>query len=350
MTGPDAPGARATTRVAGSTGKPALIAKWLEHRSVEWRATAQRLQGLEHRKSSPPAVVLDAIRAYPEIARDLAIARRAAPGAPLTKYLEGVYLQLHRSLFREPTAFARSVWLLFSRDAAAVARALRVHIAAVAALFVACVAAGAWLVSTYPELAGLFASEEMIEKVQRGELWTDDLLNVFPSSLLSLQIFTNNIVVSLFAVCLGVLYGLGTFYIIGLNGLMLGGVFAFTAQHGIANRLFGFVVAHGFVELSVVCIAGAVGASLGEALARPGSLTRGAAFQAAVRRGMRLMAVCVAFLVGAGLIEGFVSPDPRIPLGARVAIGLGYFVLFVLVLSGALGRLTRRRNAAQSAR
>ena len=350
MSGANASGASAAATAGAAAGKAAPSAKWLEYRLAEWRATAQRLQGLEHRKSSPPAVVLDAIRAYPEIARDLAIARRAAPGAPLTKYLEGAYLQLHRSLFRPPTAFARSLWLLFSRDAAAVARTLRAHIAAVAALFVACVGAGAWLVSAYPELAALFASEQMIEQVQRGELWTDDLLNVFPSSLLSAQIFTNNIVVSLFAVCLGVFYGLGTFYIIGLNGLTLGGVFAFTAQHGIADRLFEFVVAHGFVELSVVCIAGAVGASLGEALARPGNLTRGAAFQAAVRRGMRLMAVCVVFLVGAGLIEGFVSPDPRVPLAARLAIGIGYFVLFALVLSGAIGRLTRRRNAAHRAR
>src|SRR5262249_19232807 len=157
-----------------------------------------------------------------------------------------------------------------------------------------------------------------------------------PSSLLSAQIFTNNIVVSLFALCLGVLYGLGTIYIIATNGLSIGGVFAFTAQYGVAGRLFEFTAAHGFVELSVVCISGAVGASLGEALARPGELTRGAAFQRAVARGMRLMAVCLVFLVGAGLLEGFVSPDPRFPLAARLAIGLTYFGLFLLVLSGAL--------------
>jgi uncharacterized membrane protein SpoIIM required for sporulation len=317
---------------------------------AEWRATAQKLQGIERGKSAPAVVLLDAIRAYPEIARDLAIARRAAPGGSLTKYLESAYLQLHRSMFRPPAAFAHTVKSLFIRDAAAAARTLRAHIAAVAALFIACTAAGYWLVHTFPELVTLFASESMIEQVQRGELWTDDLLNVFPSSLLSVQIFTNNIVVSLFAVCLGVLYGLGTFYLIGLNGLMLGGVFAFTANHGIADRLFGFVAAHGFVELSVVCIAGAVGASLGEALARPGDLARGAAFHAAVARGMRLMAVCLVFLVGAGLIEGFVSPDPRVPLSARLAIGVSYFALLVLVLSGALERLARRRNAASGAR
>jgi uncharacterized membrane protein SpoIIM required for sporulation len=328
-----------------SAAEPSHVAgaKWLEQRLEEWRATARKLARIESGKSAEPAVVLEAIRAFPEMARDLAIARRAAPDGPLTKFLEGVYLHLHRSLFRRPSNALRTLELLFTRDAAAAAYHLRKHIAAVVALFVGSALAGYWLVHTFPELATLFASEEMVETVQRGELWTDNLLNVFPSSLLSVQIFTNNIVVSLFAMCLGVLYGLGTVYLIGMNGFMLGGIFAFTARHDMAERLFAFIVAHGFVELSVICIAGAVGASFGEALARPGELTRGAAFQAAVGRGMQLMVVCLTFLVGAGIIEGFVSPDQRIELGARLAVGLSYFALFALVLSGALGRLRRRR-------
>ena len=320
--------------------------KWLEQRGAEWRSAGRRLQGLERGRSAPRADVLEAVRSYPEIARDVAIARRAAPNGALTKYLEGVYLQLHRSLFRPPAAFWRAVLRLFTHDAAAAARELRWHIAAVATLFVVCLGAGAWLVGTYPELATLFASEKMIEGVQRGELWTENLFNVVPSSLLSAQIFTNNIVVCLFAMSFGVLYGLGTFYLIAMNGLSIGGIFAFTAHYGAAERLFTFTAAHGFVELSVVCISGAVGASLGEALARPGELTRGAAFQRAVARGMRLMVVCLAFLVGAGLLEGFVSPDPRFPLAARLAIGLAYFAVFLLVLSGALGRFEKRARGA----
>ena len=317
--------------------------KWFEQRVAEWRSAGARLRGLEHGKSAPAASVLEAVRAYPEIARDLALARREAPNAALTKYLEGVYRELHRSLFRPPAAFWRGVLRLFTHDAAAAARELRWQIGVVVSLFAVCIGAGAWLVSEYPELASLFASEKMIDGVQRGELWTDNLLNVFPSSLLSVQIFTNNIVVSLFALSLGVLYGLGTFYIIAMNGLSIGGIFAFTAQHGIAGRLFQFTAAHGFVELSVICIAGAVGMSLGEALARPGELTRAAAFQRSVARGFRLMVVCLTFLVGAGVLEGFVSPNGRFTLGARLAIGLGYFAFFLLVLSGALGRFTRAR-------
>jgi len=40
------------------------------------------------------------------------------------------------------------------------------------------------------------------------------------------------------------------------------------------------------------------------------------------------------------------SPDPRFPLAARLAIGLAYFALFLLVLSGALGRFGHRAQSA----
>ncbi len=83
-------------------------------------------------------------------------------------------------------------------------------------------AAGYALVHRYPELIALFASPELIATVERGQLWTEGLLNIVPSSILSVQILTNNIVVSLFAYCAGFLFGLGTLYILGLNGLMLG--------------------------------------------------------------------------------------------------------------------------------
>ena len=126
--------------------------------------------------------------------------------------------------------------------------------------------------------------------MERGELWTDGLLNVTPSAVLSVSILTNNIVVSLFAFCSGVIFGLGTFYLIGMNGLSLGAIFAFTGQHGLAGRLFDFVVAHGCVELSCICIAGAAGAYIGEALIRPGEHTRSEAFRLAAGEGIRVHA------------------------------------------------------------
>lgn len=315
------------------------VARWFELRSRVWYEVAAELRAVEHGKHAAPATVRELVRSYPEIARDLAIARREAPDGALTRHLEQIYLELHRVIFRSPGNWWRDTKFLFLHGAAIESMRIRWHMIWVTALFCLSAAAGWLLVARYPELATLFASEGMVETVMSGQLWTDDLHNVLPSSVLSVQLFTNNVMVSLFAVCLGIFFGLGTFYIISLNGMMLGSIFAFTHQYGLGMRLFEWVAAHGFVELSVICVAGAVGASFGEALARPGHLTRLASFQQAVRRGLKLMVVALVFLIGAGFVEGFVSPNPNINLAGRLAVGLGYWVLFVLVMSGGLGRL-----------
>ncbi len=329
--------------------------RWFDQRLPMWRDTESDLGQIEDGKSAATAAVLRTVRAYPEIARDLAVARRIAPSGRLTRHLEQIYANLHRTLLRRPENVGHAVADLV-RDVPRHIAALRWHIAATTALFIATCAAGWSMVVTYPELISLFASEAMVEHVQRGELWTDNLLNVFPSSLLAVRIFTNNIVVSLTAMCAGVVYGLGTIYIIALNGLMLGAVFAFAGQHGLASGLFSFVCAHGFVELSAICISGAVGISLGEALARPGHMTRTEAFQAAVRDGGKVMLVCIAFLVGAGLIEGYVSPNPSFSVPERLAIGVAYLLLFAWTLLGGARRWrvvekedTRRQRHASDA-
>jgi uncharacterized membrane protein SpoIIM required for sporulation len=149
-----------------------------------------------------------------------------------------------------------------------------------------------------------------------------------------MSILTNNIVVSLFAFCSGVVFGLGTFYLIGYNGISLGAIFAFTGQHGLAGRLFDFIVAHGCVELSCICIAGAAGSLLGEALIRPGERTRAEAFRVAASDGVCIMLAVVLLLLVCGFIEGFISPDPEVPRWARVTIGLGYFLFMISFLRG----------------
>jgi len=212
--------------------------------------------------------------------------------------------------------------------------AIRWHLLAVTLLFVISVVAGFTLIYSYPDLIAMFASPQLIATVERGELWTDSLLNVTPSAVLSVSILTNNIVVSVFAFCSGIVFALGTFYIVGLNGFSLGAIFALTAQHGLAGRLFDFVVAHGCVELSCICISGAAGSYLGEALVRPSAHNRSEAFRLATRDGVRILVVVTLLLLVCGFIEGYVSPDPEVPRWARVTIGVGYWLFMVSLLRG----------------
>jgi uncharacterized membrane protein SpoIIM required for sporulation len=299
-----------------------------------WTAAAERARRLERGRALTAADAHQMIEDYGLLAHDLARTRRAAPESAAHQYLEGAYARAHATLYHGAWHPGDALLNLFRDQLPDVVRWLRPYIVWVTLLFVLSVFAGGWMVHTYPALIRLFASPELIATVERGELWTHSLLNVVPSSVLSLQILTNNIVVSIFAYCAGFLFGLGTFYIVGLNGLMLGAVFAFTAQHGLEGELFGFIVAHGCVEISVMCLSGAAGAAVGEALIRPDTPRRADAFRHAALRSAKLLLACALLLVGTGLIEGYVSPDPRFALWTRIFIGVGYWLFMVALLRG----------------
>lgn len=303
-------------------------------RAERWREAVERARRLSGGRTADIADATRLVEDYRVLAHDLATARRLMPDSRTREYLEAAYAQTHAVLHRRAAHPGYALWSLFRDQIPEVVSALAPHIAWVTALFVAAIASGWWLVSTYPALIGLFASPELIATVERGALWTEGLLNVVPSSVLSLQILSNNVMVSLSAFCAGFLFGLGTFYIVGLNGLMLGAVFAFTAQHGLAGRLFEFIVAHGCVELSVLCLSGAAGAAVGEALVRPDAPTRREAFQRAALRSGKLLFACVVLLAGCGFIEGYVSPDPEFPLWTRIVIGVGYWLFMIAMLRG----------------
>jgi uncharacterized membrane protein SpoIIM required for sporulation/uncharacterized RDD family membrane protein YckC len=301
-----------------------------------WHAARVRAAGLRRRAGSDVEHALGVVDDYRRAAHEVNAARIAHPADALrsAEYLEAAYADLHDVIHRP----ARRSWqvlhaLVRDRIPAALS-AMRLHLLAVSLLFIAAGVTGAWLIFTYPDLIAMFAGPELIATVERGELWTEGMLNVAPAVVLSVDILTNNVVVSFFAFCLGLFFGIGTLYIIGLNGLSLGALFAFTGQHGLAGGLFDFVVAHGCVELSCICIAGAAGAYIGEALVRPGERTRAEAFRAAATQGIRVMVAVTLLLVVCGFIEGYVSPDPDVPRWARVTIGVGYWLFMISFLRG----------------
>ncbi|HXA36760.1 MAG TPA: stage II sporulation protein M [Steroidobacteraceae bacterium] len=311
---------------------------WIIARAGAWRGLVQSVADLKLVRRATVDEAVGAVESYRGLARDLATARRLAPNSRTTAGLESLYAQLHALITRKPRGGMAALLDLLRIDIPGAARELRSRIAGMALLMAASAAAGWWLIATFPALISIFASEAMIEQVEQGRLWTDGMINIIPSSILSVGILANNIVVSVLAFCAGIFLGLGTFYLVALNGLMLGAVFTFVHQHGLAGALFKFIIAHGPVELSVICIAGATGVALGESIIRPALATRRDSFQACAHRVAPLLLLCAALLIGCGFIEGFVSPDPSFPLVSRVTIGISYWTVMWILMSGRLFR------------
>jgi uncharacterized membrane protein SpoIIM required for sporulation len=323
---------------------------WLEKRVPQWRRIATLHHDLSRARASNARDAMDLAEGYRSVARDLSMARRLMPSSRILQTLESLYADLHAMLHRPPRRMGSDLLRILRVDVPSFVRDLHVHITAVSILFLAVAAAAAWLIAGNSDLIGLLLDEQTISALERGELWTDDILSVVPPALVSIGLLTNNVVVMLVAFCAGVFFGLGTFYIIAMNGALLGALFAFTAKYDLGVRLFEFAVAHGLVELSVICVAGAAGAALGEALIRPGVRTRREAFQQVSGRSIKLLAVLALLLIGCGFIEGYISTNSSYPLVSRIVIGIAYWVLMASILTGRLfdGQLFRRPAATAS--
>jgi hypothetical protein len=193
--------------MSDSTREQALRTALLERAGL-WRAAAERARRLMSGRTTDAADAARMVDDYRMLAHDLARARRLMPESRAREFLEAAYAQAHATLHKPAAHPGYALWSLFRDQVPEAMRWLRPHIVWVLLLFIASVFVGGWLVSTYQDLIGLFASPDLIATVERGELWTEGLLNVVPSSVLSVQILTNNIVVSLFAYCAGFLFGL----------------------------------------------------------------------------------------------------------------------------------------------
>jgi uncharacterized membrane protein SpoIIM required for sporulation len=155
------------------------------------------------------------------------------------------------------------------------------------------------------------------------------------------QIIANNVQVTIAAFAAGITAGLGTIFLLVMNGVSLGGVFGLYAAKGILPLLVAFVAPHGVLELSAICIAAAAGLLVAAAMLIPGNRTRRRALAENGARAMRLMTAAALMLIVAGSIEGMISPIPYWPISLKVIVSAITLVLLVAYLRGGLQQPAR---------
>jgi uncharacterized membrane protein SpoIIM required for sporulation len=163
----------------------------------------------------------------------------------------------------------------------------------------------------------------MIATMERHKMWTESVVSVAPME--SSFIMTNNLSVSFVTFASGITFGLGTFWFLFQNGMMLGVVGMACHHYEMSQALWSFVAPHGSLELPSIIIAGGAGFRLGHAMLFPGALR----WKESVARGgieaTRLVSGIIPLLVIAGLLEGFFSPS-QAPVWFKFTVGGLLFV------------------------
>jgi uncharacterized membrane protein SpoIIM required for sporulation/uncharacterized RDD family membrane protein YckC len=339
---------RAAAGAATASGSPAAAAllrrqrgRWAEYDALLARARATRLAAL------PEAHVSRFAALYREVAADLARARTYGASAELLYTLERAVGAGHNLLYAPAPRSARAAWhWLAGGFPALVRRRARVIIAAALLLFGPAFASFA-AVADSPDRARALVPAGMIARAEEGAARQQEgrgYANVpeIMMPLFSSRIIANNVQVTFFAFAGGIFAGLGTALILLMNGMLLGGVAGLFFVERLNLYFWSFVLPHGIIELTAICIAGGAGLWLGSALVLPGRRTRRSVLVERAREAVALLVGAGALLLLAGLIEGFISPS-MLPAAAK----LGFAALAALVLFAYL--LLAGRGAASSA-
>lgn len=272
---------------------------------------------------------------YRRAAADLAIARSETRDPKLINYLNSLVIRAHGKIYRADSSGASIVWQFFTRGfPQAFRQTLRYTIAAFT-VFMLFGLASFLLCYTDADFADRLGLDDIRIAAQNNEQWWMRLNENNPRG--SSRILTNNILVTFLAFAYGVIFGIGTLYILISNALSIGGVLGVCYQ---VNPEFGtalvtFMVGHGVIELSCIFFCAGAGMSLGYAIINPGDLTR---VEALKRRGLQAVSVvfgAACLLVVAGLIEGFLSPS-ALPPGVKYGTGIltGIVMYSYLFLAG----------------
>ncbi|HET7456799.1 MAG TPA: stage II sporulation protein M [Gemmatimonadaceae bacterium] len=300
-------GARREQHAIVAQGSP----RWSAFASL--LADAQR-RGLRHMSEEE---VSEFVSRYRELSTDLARLRTASRGRDsdalfsLSRLVAGG----HNLFYRQRQLVLAAAWRYMAVTVPRELRRSAGYIAVAAVLLFAPAAISYVAVVRDPSLAADFLPAGMIDRAEtglarerRGETYLPQSEEQMNGPAMASFIMTNNVKVTYVAFAAGMTAGIGTVLALVVNGVQIGGALGLFAANGVAHLILDFVAAHGVLELSAICIAGAGGFLLAAALLVPGARTRSEALVVNGRRALRLVAASTFLLVIAGTIEGYISP------------------------------------------
>lgn len=277
-----------------------------------------------------------------EISDDLAYSQTYFPKSKTTKYLNQLTFQLHQAIYQRKRSRKRSPLTFYLYTYPQLIFKNRFKILYSLAFFL--IAAFIGVLSTANDesfvryVLGDGYVNMTLENIEKGDplaVYDDeDAVNMF------FRIAWNNIKVSFTVFAAGVLFSIGSVFIIFQNGLMLGVFQYFFHQQGLLMESAAGIWMHGTVEIFSIIIAGASGLTIGNSILFPGTYSRLLSLQKGALEGVKMVLGLIPFFLFAAFIESFftrysnLSPIISVStIGLSIILILAYFILYPIVLN-----------------
>jgi uncharacterized membrane protein SpoIIM required for sporulation len=320
----------------------AAFARWLEQRErPRPKVREQDGDGVFPDREFPAA--------YRRLCQQLALAERRGYSAQLVRRLRDLVEHGHLVFYRPRAPRLRRIVDFFAADFPRLVRMQHRAMFASALLFFVPLVGVGILLQFRPELihsifdpAQLASFENMYDpasKLQRLGRESGSDLAMFGFYIL------NNVSIGFRTFASGLLGGIGSVFVLIMNGVVIGGVAGHLTAIGYGDPFWRFVAGHSGPELTAIVISGGAGLQIGMALIAPGRRSRARALIGAGVIGAKLVLGVLAMLVFAAFVEAYWSSLAWMPAPVKFSVG-GVVWLTILLW---LWRGGRGRAAADAA-
>ena len=288
-----------------------------------------RFEKLAANKNNDPDEVSEL---FTEITEDLSYARTFYPRRSVRVYLnqlsQGVFTSLYRQRKQPIGSFVKFWTEVVPLEMYRARRNLLVAFC----FFVLAVLVGVVSQQYDVNFAEIILGESYIYETERN-ISNNNPMGIYgssPQGSMFFRITINNIRVAFLAFAGGILFTLGTYWVLLQNGIMLGAFQWWFKAKGLFLTTFLAIWIHGAFEISAIIIAGAAGLTVGNGLIFPKSYSRVQSLIFAGKRGMIIMLSLIPFFIMAGALESFVTRYYlSIPAAIKLLIILGSFAVII---------------------
>lgn len=266
-----------------------------------------------------------------EITDDLAYSKTFFPNSKTTLYLNGLASRFHQSIYRnkrESSSRFINFWklelpALFKKND-------RKLLYSLIFFLVACLI-GAVSARYDHRFLNLILGDSYVamtnENIAKGDPFAvykkDGELQMF------IRIAVNNIRVAFLAFVSGILFSVGTVFILIKNGIMVGSFEYFFFSKGLGIESILVIWIHGTLEIAAIIIAGGAGLVLGNSLLFPGTFHRLDSVKRGAKEGLKICLGAAPIFFLAAILEGYVTRHTSMPLWLSCSI-LGSSLTFII--------------------
>lgn len=252
---------------------------------------------------------------YIEVTDDLSYAKTFYPNSNTVKYLNSVASNAHQKIYKTKKEGKNRLVSFFKTEFPLEFYGHRKQLLIAFLVFVFFTVVGAFSAAKDGDFLRLILGDSYVnmtlENIAKG-----DPMAVYKQegqTAMFVAITLNNLKVAMYAFLLGILFSVGTLYIMMRNGIMLGSFLYFFYDHDLLWESTRTIWIHGTIEISVIVIASCAGMVLGNGILFPGTYTRLESFKRSIKAGLKIMVSTIPFFIVAGFLEGFVTRHTEMP-------------------------------------